>query len=249
MRGRRRGAAVALGLATVLLMTACGDDKDKDSASQTATTVAPATTTTLSQAQLDKQKAQRVVLVAADVPGFTLKPPDPSEEPSAEFDKASSACVNNNALIARIGKQDDARGAAGSNFNKGETSEVSSDVTFGETEDEAKKAIADVSVATFPACFAKAFAGEIKTVPGASNVTATTTKLPALTVGDQSIGYRTVVKFRAEGAAQTLNIDCTFIRSGRGLVEVDTSSSTATPFPEAERVRLATTLAGRMVAP
>ena len=239
-----RGRAAALGLAAAMLFGACGDDND--SASST-TTVAPATTTTLSQAQLDKQKAQRIVLTAPDLPGYAQDPPDPSGD-SPEFEAAANACVKNNPLIVALGQDTDPRGATSPDFSKGETVTVSSSVTFGETEDAARSVLADLNAASFPACFSQAFITELRKDPANSNVSATTTKLPALNVGDQSVAYRTVARFRTQGTNIVLNIDFTFIRVGRAFGSIQDLQAT-TPFPDAERLRLATAMAGRMAAP
>jgi hypothetical protein len=81
-----------------------------------------------------------------------------------------------------------------------------------------------------------------------SNVTATTTKRPAITAGDQNVGYRTVIRFRTQGTNVTANADLVFIRVGRAILSLNLSSVT-TPYPDAEKLRLATLLAGRMAAP
>src|SRR5215210_4564227 len=168
-----RGGAIALALAALMVMGGCGDDKKESSST---TTVAPATTTTLSQAQLDKQKAARILLTAADLPGYTLSAPDPSIDSSAEFEVASDACVNNNALFIYLGDESDPRGAATEDFEKGETLTVSSSVTFGDTEDQVRTAIADVSATTVAACLARAFAAEVKRDTSLTNVTVTGSK-------------------------------------------------------------------------
>lgn len=240
-----RGRTAALGLAVVMLLGACGDDGD--SASSTTTTVAPATTTTLSQVQLDKEKAQRIVLTATDLPGYTQDPPDPGGD-SAEFEAAADACVNNNPLIVALGQDTDPRGATSPDFSKGETVAVSSSVTFGETEDAARSVMADLNAAAFPACFSRAFTAELRRDTTNSNVSVTTTKLPATNVGDQSVAYRTVARFRTQGTNVVLNVDFTFIRVGRGFGSIQ-DLQVATAFPDAERLRLATALAGRMAAP
>jgi hypothetical protein len=239
-----RGKAAALGLAAVLAFGACGDDND--SASST-TTVAPATTTTLSQVQLDEQKAQRIVLTAADLPGYTQDPPDPSAD-SPEFEAAANACVNNNPLIVALGTDTDPRGAVSPDFSKGDLTTVTSSVTFGDTEDAARSVMADLNAASFPACFSRAFTAELRKDTTNSNVSATTTKLPAINVGDQSVGYRTVARFRTQGTNVVLNVDFTFIRVGRGFGSIQDLQAQSV-FPEAERLRLATVLAGRMAAP
>ena len=243
-----RTRTAVLGLAAILLLGGCGDDKDEKDSSAPATTVAPATTTTLSQAQLDKQKAQRIVLTAADLPGYTQDPPDPSSAGSAEFEAAANACANNSPVYVALGTENDPRGATSPDFSKGDTITVSSAVTFTETEDQARTAMADLSAAPFPACFSKAFTAELKKDPTNSNVSVTTTKLPAISAGDQSLGYRAVAKFRIGGTNVTLNADFTFVRVGRAVAGVQ-ASSTPTAFPAAERLRLATLIAGRMAAP
>lgn len=239
-----RGKAAALGLVAALALGACGDDND--SASST-TTVAPATTTTLSQVQLDEQKAQRIVLTAADLPGYTQDPPDSSAD-SPEFEAAANACVNNNPLIVALGTDADPRGAVSPDFSKGDTVTVTSSVTFGDTEDAARSVMADLNAASFPACFSRAFTTELRKDTTNSNVSATTTKLPAISVGDQSVGYRTVARFRTQGTNVVLNIDFTFVRVGRAFGSIQDLQAQSV-FPEAERLRLANALAGRMAAP
>jgi hypothetical protein len=239
-----RGKAVAIGLAAVLAFGACGDDED--SASST-TTAPPATTTTLSQIQLDEAKAQRIVLSATDLPGYTQDPPDSSAD-SPEFEAAANACVNNNPLIVALGTDTDPRGATSPDFSKGDTVTVTSSVTFGDTEDAARSVMTDLNAASFPACFSRAFTTELRKDTTNSNVSVTTTKLPAINVGDQSVGYRTVARFRTQGTNVVLNVDFTFIRVGRAFGSIQDLQAT-TAFPEAERLRLATALAGRMAAP
>jgi hypothetical protein len=239
-----RQKVAVLGLAAVMVFGACGDDED--SASST-TTVAPATTTTLSQVQLDKAKAQRIVLSATDLPGYTQDPPDPGAD-SPEFEAAANACVNNNPLIVALGTDTDPRGAVSPDFSKGDTVTVTSSVTFGDTEDAARSVMTDLNAASFPACFSRAFTTELRKDTTNSNVSVTTTKLPALNVGDQSVAYRTVARFRTQNTNIVLNVDFTFVRVGRAFGSIQDLQAT-TPFPDAERLRLATALAGRMAAP
>ena len=222
------------------LLAACGDDES----SAPATTVAP--TTTLSQVQLDQQKADRVVLTAADVPGYTVDPPGPDDE-SPELEAAANACVNNNPVLVQLGKEGDPRGANGQNFSKGEDATLSSSVTFAETEEQARSAITDAGVASFPTCFSRALTAALRAQGTFTNPSVTTAKLPALTVGDGSVGYRSTARARVGATAVTLYFDATFIRSGRGVAVIDGFTLGST-FPEAERVRLATLLAQRMAA-
>jgi len=237
------GRRAALGLAAVLVLGGCGDDDD----SAPATRVAPATTTTLSQVQLDKQRAQRIVLTATDLPGYTQDSPGTSGA-SPEFEAAANACVNHNPLIVALGQDTDPRGATSPAFSKGGTVTVSSRVTFGEAEDAARAVMADLNAPPFPACFSRAYTTDLRKDATNTNVSVSTTKLPIVNVGDQSVAYRTVARFRTQGTNIVLNVDFTFIRTGRAFCLLQDLQAT-TPFPEAERLRLATALAGRMAAP
>jgi hypothetical protein len=201
---------VAVGLAAATLLAGCGDDGESSSST---TTMAPTTPTTLSQQQLDKQKAQRIVLTAADVPGFTLDPADPSDD-SPELDAAVNACLNNNPLLVQLGSEGDPRGVDGDDFRKGETQRVSSSVTFADNDDQAKAAFNDLGAASFTDCFSRALTTRFRNDPEFTNVSVTTSRLPALTVGDQSLGFRNVMRARVAGTSVTLNFDFTFLRVG-----------------------------------
>lgn len=237
-----RRATAILGVAAALAFAACGDDGESS-----APTTTGATTTTVSQVQLDKAKAERVVLTAGDLPGYATDPPDPSGD-SPEFEAAADACVNANPLIVALGQDADPRGATSPDFSRGDNVRVTSSVTFGASEDAARSVMADLDAASFPACFSQAFTTELRKDASNSNVAVTTTKLPAMAVGDQSVAYRTVARFRTQGANVVLNIDFTFVRVGRGFGSIqDLSAGTA--FPDAERLRLAAAMATRMAAP
>ena len=125
---------------------------------------------------------------------------------------------------------------------------MSSTVSFAETDAEAVASLAAVSGASFPACFSRAFSEELSEQPEFTSVTSTTTRLPAQAVGDQSIGYRVTSKTRYTGVAVTLYSDFVFVRSGRAVALVATMKAT-NPFPNSTRIRLVSTVAGRMAAP
>lgn len=222
-------------LAAVLL-GACGDDGES---------AAPTTTsTTLSQVQLDKQKAERATLSAADLSGYTEDAPDPDDE---EVDAAGAdECIENNALLLRLGEDDDPRGAASPDFSR-EVHTVSSSVTFAETEDEARAAFAVVNRPALVGCLGDALSAELSNTAGFTNVRVTTSKLPAITAGDENVGYRLVIRANAGGQAITLNLEFTFLRAGRGVAVFQSLSETTT-FPAADRARLAGVVGGRMAA-
>ncbi|HEX2047847.1 MAG TPA: hypothetical protein VHF27_08785 [Acidimicrobiales bacterium] len=243
MRRVRCRKAVAGFATAVLLLTACGGGEDSSSP-----TTAPSTTTTIPPAEVDKQKAPRVVLAAADVPGFTQDPPD-TDDDGADVEEAANACLNNDPLLVRLGEDDDPRGASSPDFSRGETASVYSAVTFGENDDQARASIAALGAPSFPGCFSDALADALRREDQTfGDVAVNTAPLSAITAGDQSLGYRSTIRARVAGQAVTFYLDFTFIRSGRGL-SVLSGFGFGTPFPEADRSRLATAIAGRMAAP
>jgi hypothetical protein len=236
-------------VATVLL-AGCGGGGSKSSKSSStspAATTPASTTTTTSQAQADKDKAQRIVLAAADVPGFTVDVANASTK-NADLEAAANACVNNNPLLVRLGEATDPRGASSPDFTMGETLTVGSAATFGETEDEARSAIAALSAPAFTGCFSDALAVELRKNPSLTNVTVTTSRLPTVAAGDQSIGYRSTARLRVSGTAVTFYFDFTFVRTGRA-VAVLSDVTVGNAYPEADRTRLAAAVAGRMAGP
>jgi hypothetical protein len=238
-----RSRRAAAGLAGALLLMACGGDGES---SAPTTTGPPTTTTTVDQVALDRERANRIVLAAADVPGYTVDPPD-TDDSGPDIDEAASACFDNHPLLVRLGEDEDRRGAKSPDFSKGEDQRVGSSATFGETEDEARGAIAALSAPSYAGCFSEASAAGLRANPIFANVAVTTTPLPAVNVGDQDIGYRSLIRTRVGNQNVTFFADFTFTRRGRAVVVLD-DFSVGTPFPEAERVRLATALAGRMGA-
>ena len=240
VRWRRTAGGVA---AAAVLLFGCTDGES--TTPPTAATV-PDTTSTLPPVDLDREKASRVVLTAADVPGFTVGAPDASENETIE--QAANACVNNNPVLVRLGEDDDPRGAASPDFRKGNTQSVGSSVTFGETEDEARSAITALSAASYPGCFSEAATAALRTNPTFADVTVSTTRLPTVAAGDQSIGYRSAVAATVAGTAVTFFVDFTFVRTGRAFAVIN-DLSLGTPFPEDDRIRLATAIAGRMAGP
>jgi hypothetical protein len=241
---RRWMRVAAVGVAGAMLLVGCGDDGESAGSGQPATTAAP-TSTTLSQVQLDKQKAQRIILTATDVPEFTMDSPDAG--PDSGFLPGES-CFNNDPLLLRIGRNDDPRGGLSPDVSDSDDGTVSSTATFAETDAEAVASLAALSGASFPACFARAFSEELDKQPDFTSVTSTATRLPAQAVGDQSIGYRVTSKTRYTGVAVTLYSDFVFVRSGRAVALIATMKAT-NPFPNSARIRLVNTVTERMAAP
>lgn len=242
----QRWARVAAGApAAGMLLVAC-DDGDSDESGQPATSTS-STSTTLSQVQLDKQKAQRIVLSAADLSGFTQDPPDPTINPNDTL-LPGDACHKDNPLLLRLGTDNDPRGVMSPDFTNSDEVTVGSAATFAETEEDARAVITALSATTFPGCFSPAFTTELQKQAEFTNVSTSTARLPAVTVGDSSIGYRSTVRARYTGVSVTLYFDAVFIQKGRGVALVNVTKATS-PYANAERLRLVNPVAERLAAP
>lgn len=214
-----------------------------------ATTTAPAPVTTIPSATADRQRAQRIVLTLAALPGYENEPSSADESDPA-YEAALTACFNNNPLLGQFAKGQPARGVEGNEFRRpsGEYA-VGSGVYFAESGDLARAAIRDASGATVAQCIARAERAAVTNAPGWTTVTVTTTRLPALSAGEENVGYRTVI--RSHSARANRDVDFAY---GVTLVRVDRAvivlydSSVDGQIPEAERVRLANLLATRAAA-
>lgn len=236
---RSHAGVVAL-VASVLLVACAGRGT-----SSAPTTIAASTKTTLSQVELDRAKAARSVLSAVDVPGYAVRAKGAGGE-TAKVD--ADACVKGSPVLLRLGKDDDQRGAKSENFVKGQDLGVGSSASFAETPEEAGAAVAALMAPSFPGCLAQVITAGLRTEGTMTNIAVTTSRLPALTAGDQSVGYRSVAKGAISEQAVVLNIDYTFVRVGRSLASIR-ELSLGSPFPESERLRLATAIAARMAGP
>ena len=188
-----------------------------------------------------------IVLSAADLPGFTQDPPDPTINPNDAILPGNS-CHKDNPLLLRLGTDNDPRGVMSPDFSENDDVTVGSAATFAETEEDARAVIAALSAASFPTCFSPAFTAELQKRPEFTNVSTTTARLPAVAAGDQSIGYRSTVKARVSGTAVTLYFDLVFMQKGRGVAMVNATRATA-PYANAARLRLVDLVAERLAAP
>jgi hypothetical protein len=233
-RPGRMAPVTAAVLTAAVLLAACGGGGEA---------AAPTTTsTTVPQIELDKRKAEQAVLAAADLPGYT----DDADEDEGDDLAGASECVGASPLLVVLGEAGDPRGASSPTRSSGVHS-VSSSVSFAETEDEATAALAVVEDEATATCLGNALVADMRATPGFTNPRLTTSRLPAVSAGDQQAGFRMVLRATVAGQVLTFNFDQTFVRAGRGVAVVFTFSEGAT-FPNAERSRLVTAVASRMAA-
>jgi hypothetical protein len=224
-------------LALLVLVPACGGDDSDSSDPTTAPTTARAT------AEVDKARAGRIVLTAADLPGYTE---DVSAEEDPEVDEAFAACVENDpVLTAQPGTNP--RTVDGSDFDKSDEQSVSSTATIAETEDQARAAMARLRGQGVLDCLRTTFRDELRETLGSEATlrSVEVDELPVSDAGDESVGLRLVATVGVQGQTVRITSDVTAIRRERAVAFLVTNGVNS-PFPQAERTGLATKMAGRM---
>lgn len=212
------GAAAAV----LLVVAACGGGSDLPPAAE------------------DEAAARKVVLSAADLPGYTQEPADPEDRSSA-IDK----CVANNPLL---NVEDNPRGASGPDFTKDDDNvQVQSGALFAEKDADAQKAFSDIQAALSSQCLKDEMRNTLEEAvnPGVVVGTVSADMLPAPGGTDQSVAARLTVPLESQDEQLTVYADLTFLREGRGLAGVFTLQAGA-PFPDAERTRLADVVGERL---
>lgn len=227
-----------MALALVMVLWGCGDD---DSQSSTRATAPP---TTRDPVAVDKERATRIVLTAADLPGYTgsTRP----EQDAEQLENAFAACVENDPVI--LAKETaNPRTVHGKDFSKGDALSVRSKATIAETEDQARTAVAKLRSKTVLDCLTRAVRAESTKAldPGITLTSVTVTSLPVASVGDEAVGARILLTLAAQGETVRVSSDVTVIRKERAVAFLSTNGS-GTAFPESERASLAAKLADRM---
>ena len=272
-------AAIAVTVVGGVLVLIVGVGEREDDVARSGITAGPPTTTptptttgTGSSVDADAQRAPKLLLSAADVPGFTAEPPDPYSDSASFFE--GFQCTNDPVFYS-LGASDDPTGASSPIFSQGALvpspegnraqRTVASAVTFAASPDKARSAMASLKVASFADCFSRAYKDYLADDAALSDVSVSTSPLPVLGVGDESVGYQALVRSRLTplgrqlssamggekirmdpaGSEMKMYLDVTVIRSGRALVLLQ-DISMGTPFAEVERARLASVIAARM---
>lgn len=181
--------------------------------------------------QTDHDLAQRVVLQAADVPGYDALPPGDAQPASV---KAASGFENCAGAAAVLG--DPQRTVLSPAFLKGQTNAVSSLVIVAGSEGDAEAAMASLAKPELAGCFTSLFrtALDLDLLPG---TTAKTEAQPGPKVNDQSVMWRTTLLVATGGQTISAYADLTFFRSGRTVGSLF-NFQLGDPFPAAERAKL-----------
>ena len=226
-------------LALLVLVPACGGgDSEESSDATTAPTTGRAT------AEVDKARAGRIVLTGADLPGYTEDAS--ADEDSPEVDKAFATCVDNDPILTAE-PDTNPRTVDGSDFDKTDEMSVSSSATIGETEDQARKAIAQLRGQGVLDCMGRSFREELSESLGAQALLreVSVEKLPVAAAGDESVGLRLLATIGVANQSVRVSSDVTAIRRERAVAFLVTTGVNE-PFPEVERTALANKMASRM---
>jgi hypothetical protein len=188
----------------------------------------------------DEAAARKVVLSAADLPGYTQEPVDPEDRSSA-LDR----CVADNPLL---NVEDNPRGASGPDVTKDDKNvQVQSGALFAEKDADAQKAFSDIEAALSSQCLKDEMRNSLGEAvdPGVVVRTVSAEMLPAPGGTDESVAARVTVPLESEDERLTVYADLTFLREGRGVAGVFTLQA-GSPFPDAERTRLAEVVGQRL---
>jgi len=180
------------------------------------------------------------VLTSSDMYGYTAEPTD-----NAEGNSSLDDCIKDNPLVK---PGDNPRGVEGTDFGKDDGNvHVGSGAALAEKEADAEKALSAIETTLAGQCVKDGLKAAIEDdAPRGLRVgDVSTSALPSLDVTDDSVVTRLTVPMTALGDDASLYLDLTYLREGRtlgGLVTLQTGS----PFPDAERIRLATLVGDRM---
>lgn len=234
-------------LTTLALLAGCGGDDDSESSeSKTDSTTAPATTRPT--AEQDKQRAGRIVLTAADLPGYT-EDTSSDDDDDDEVDRAFAACVQNDPVLTAQ-EPADPRTVEGKDFEKSaEQQLVSSKASIAETAEQAQAALAQLRNQTVLNCLERAFRPELQKSLDAGDTlnSLNVTTLPVASVGDESVGFRIAATVTTSGQRVPITFDFTIIRRERAVAFLLTTA-VARSFSNSERDALASKMADRMAA-
>lgn len=187
----------------------------------------------------DEAAARRMVLTAADAPGFV-------EEPQADDDGPGpiDRCVNDNPLL--VGENP--RGVDGPDLTKDDGDlRVQSGALLGVKEADAARAFSDLEGALTSQCLKDAmretFAGG--TGPGVVVRDVAIAPLAAPGGAEQAAASRVTVGLERGRERASVYVDLTVLRRDRAVAGVFTFAM-GQPFPDTERARLTTLVAERM---
>ncbi len=147
-----------------------------------------------------------------------------------------------------LAKGDKPRGASGTGFTKVDGNlHVGSGAVLAEKESDARQAFSDLKSALASQCVKDGLKAAVEdgADPGLTVGNVSSAALPAPKVTDEAAASRLTVPLEAGGKRLSVFVDLTILRQGRvfGGVYVTGSGS---PFPDAERTRLATLVGKRM---
>ncbi len=221
----------------VMLLVGCGGGDGSESSEGNG-----AAATTLPSVEQDKQLAGRIVLTAADLPGYR----EAREEDDDEgIERAFAGCVQNDTVLTAQ-EPGDPRTVEGNDFRKGDEQSLGSKATIAETDVQAQAALARLRDQTVLRCLEGAVRREAAASldPGVTLQTITVSNLPVATVGDDTVGLRIQVTLGVQGQTVPVTSDLTVMRRGRAVAFLFTAG--AGTFPSSERDALATKMAERM---
>jgi hypothetical protein len=249
---RRR---LAVGLASVCLLAACGGSSSSPKVlPSTAETAAPAETVAAQDVDADRALANNAVLKGSDLPlGWTAAPNEDSTD-GPDLDQLMSDCMQ---VPSGFFSDDPGKVQADSpDFTSPDDTQVHNSITIEATASAIQEPFAIFTRPEMVGCLQQAmtaeldytFSHDIDGSPPPSDVTigkATVEKEDFPTIGDGTVAYRVTVPITAAGTDVNVYADFVLIAKGRAGISVDITSI-GSPFPIETTQELAMAVAGRL---
>jgi hypothetical protein len=252
MTFRRAAACLA---ATGLLAAGCSDDGGDTATSSTATTSDSETTAneddgrTQAELDADEEAARSALLVLDDFPpGWEAAEPDPDND-NDDVQEGLADCLD---VDVEMFANDNNPSAESPAFTSPNDDEVSSEVTYTASIENATRTVAILKDPDTPGCYAQALKayllraaveGDLPDEVEYGDPTFNPLSFP--TLGDESVAFRMTFPVSARGLDVDVYIDLAFVRVGRVGVTT-TFQSQFSPFDTDEAARLTETVVDRI---
>ncbi|MBV8690762.1 MAG: hypothetical protein JO367_13320 [Actinobacteria bacterium] len=244
----RRAVSLVCVALLALTLAACGSSKKSVSSKSNNTKSTEATTTTEASSSgdstADKAKAQAINLKDGDLPAGWTSTPAGTDNSSDQTDQELYSCAG--ITDPKTGTTAD---ESSPDFSKGEFTQVSSEVQFVKSKDQAKKDLEIVKSGKFTDCLKQAFDKQMQKEAGSQGATFGQSKVESLPApsGVDGAAFRMTIPISAQGFNLNFYIDFTLMLKNRAEVTLAAFNGNA-PFDSALKGELTSKLISRMAS-
>lgn len=196
--------------------------------------------------QLDRASAERVLVTAADLPGFVAGTAPTATDAAATDQSTRNAASSFESCAGTTTLTDGQRVAISPAYFKGNTVAVTSLAVVAPTQKQAQVAMTDLSQADVASCITKLYSDVfgLTAIPG---TTTSTEVLATSGVPDESVTWRTTIQVNAGTIIGSAYADLTFLRHDRTVATL-LAVQFGQPFPADDRTQILRSMASRAQA-